>query len=184
MIVKEFKDRQELRLFFATEGKSHEGFWIKFDKSDVDHKLTPQEALEEALCFGWIDSTIKKIDDRHYIKYFARRRKNSNWSKRNKDIIKSLIEQGLMMPEGLLEVDMAKKDGRWDSLDDDFSPLEYQGFEKLIQQHPKAFLFYAGLSKSKQRTYAISYLSLKRDDSRARRLDVIIDRLIHHQNPM
>lgn len=183
-MVKEFKDRKELHLFFQVEGKSHEGFWIQFDKSDVEHKLTPQEALEEALCFGWIDSTIKKIDDRHYIKYFARRRKNSNWSNRNKDIVKSLIEKDLMMPEGLLEVDMAKKDGRWDDSDRDFSPSEYVHFEDLIQKHQDAYLYYKSLSKSKQRTYAISYLSLKRDDSRARRLAVIIDRLIHHQDPM
>ncbi len=73
------------------------------------------EALEEALCFGWIDGQMKSIDDNKYIKYFSSRRENSKWSEKNKALVEKLEKQGLMTDYGKVKIEEAKKNGQWDA---------------------------------------------------------------------
>lgn len=76
------------------------------------------EAVDEALCFGWIDSTKKTIDKERYMQYFSKRKAKSNWSKINKDKVKTLIDQGLMQEEGYKSIETAKQNGSWTMLDE------------------------------------------------------------------
>ena len=79
--------------------------------------LSWSESVDEALCFGWIDSTKKTIDNEKYKQYFSKRKAKSNWSKINKDKVKTLIDQGLMEEEGYKSIEIAKENGSWTILD-------------------------------------------------------------------
>ncbi|PKW11937.1 Uncharacterized conserved protein YdeI, YjbR/CyaY-like superfamily, DUF1801 family [Streptomyces sp. 1222.5] len=92
------------------------GVWVKIPKADsgidgVDYA----QALESALCYGWIDGQKKKFDDQYWLQRFTARRKGSKWSKVNRDKVTDLIERGRMRPAGLREVEEAKADGRWEA---------------------------------------------------------------------
>ncbi|HEX2495797.1 MAG TPA: hypothetical protein VHK46_03090 [Gaiellaceae bacterium] len=92
------------------------GVWLKLAKK-ASHKRTVSypEAVEVALCYGWIDGQTKGLDDDYHLQRFTPRRPRSNWSKSNRDRVTALIEQGRMRPPGLAEVERAKADGRWDA---------------------------------------------------------------------
>lgn len=162
----------------------HGGIWIKFDKMKTESTLTAEEALDEALCFGWIDGQIKRIDEKYYLKYFAKRTKKSIWSTKNKRSIERLIKENKMMPSGLAAVKSAKDDGRWEKADLD--PIDYSidDFVKMISIDDLALSNYLKMSPSVQKTYAISYYVVKKDETRQRRLLYIIDRLRQNLKPM
>ncbi|MGD9761886.1 MAG: YdeI family protein, partial [Candidatus Izemoplasmatales bacterium] len=88
-----FTNRDEMHKFLEENHQSDEGMFIKFDKRATPNKLKPEEALEEALSYGWIDGLIKKINDDFYLKYFSKRRPKSIWSTKNKSIAMKLIKE-------------------------------------------------------------------------------------------
>ncbi|MDR2805362.1 MAG: hypothetical protein LBB85_06940 [Dysgonamonadaceae bacterium] len=105
-----------IRSVWLSENHSvNEGIWVIFGKKDGPETLTPDEAVEEALCFGWIDSRMKSIDNETYIEYFCPRRKNSKWSERNKATVAKLETQGRMTDFGRMKVEEAKKNGMWNA---------------------------------------------------------------------
>ena len=92
-----------------------EGLWLKIAKSGSDlETVSMAEALEVALCYGWIDSQADGFDDQYWLLRFSPRRPRSKWSKRNRAKVAKLIEEGRMKPAGLREVERAKADGRWE----------------------------------------------------------------------
>ena len=109
-----FKTSTELRNWFITEHDKSKEVWIGFYKKDSGKiSVTYPEAVDQALCFGWIDGIRKKVDDIRYTNRFTPRRPKSNWSKINIAHAKRLMKEGLMKPSGLKEVARAKTDGRW-----------------------------------------------------------------------
>ena len=95
-----------------------EGIWlISYKKATGKPRFDYDEAVEEALCFGWIDSKANKLDQERSLLWFAPRRGGTGWSKLNKQRVERLIQQGLMMPAGLAKVEAAKADGSWNALD-------------------------------------------------------------------
>jgi len=101
--------------------------------------LTAAEALEEALCFGWIDGLIERIDEVTYRKYFSPRRKGSRWSERNKALVARLVDEHLITPKGLEVVERSRQDGTWDIVQDRSFPVErYAEFELLIWEKPES----------------------------------------------
>lgn len=179
-----FSDYHAFESYLSTHYDSNDGLWIKFDKAYITSTLTAQEALEIALCYGWIDGLIKRIDDQYYIKYFHKRLKNSIWSTRNKEIALSLINNAKMKKPGLDAIHLAKSDGRWDKSDKLDDHIDLASFFFLIMHDELAAVNYNKMSTSVQKTYAISYFSLKREDSKKKRLSVIIDRLRQNLKPM
>jgi uncharacterized protein YdeI (YjbR/CyaY-like superfamily) len=160
------------------------GQFIRFDKTKETSELTADQALNVALCFGWIDSVIKRVDDQFYIKYFAKRTSKSIWSTKNKKTVSKLIKENLMMPSGYQAIEAAKKDGRWEQADlvpDDFS---INDFTSLLEISKQAHSNYITFSPSIQKTYALSYYVLKKPESRQKRLKTIIERLEHNLKPM
>ena len=123
-----FCSRTEFRNWLIKNNMSSEGIWLVLSKDKKINTLSAIEALEEALCFGWIDGKIKRIDDTKYIKYFAPRKKESKWSEKNKKIVQELIEKGLVTQPGLDAINVAKSNGYWDTKQ---NPINY---EKLIQR--------------------------------------------------
>lgn len=109
-----FRNRQELRQWLKDNALSDQGIWIVFNKQKNADTLKASEALEEALCFGWIDGQIKSIDDNTYMKYFKQRNKNSRWSEKNKKLVAELERKGLMTDFGRAKIEYAKQHGHWD----------------------------------------------------------------------
>lgn len=179
-----FVDQNAMHQWLIAHHLHHQGIWIQFDKTKKTSSLTAEEALDEALCFGWIDGQIKRMVEQFYMKYFAKRTPKSIWSTKNKKSIERLMKQGKMMPSGLNAVESAKHDGRWDKADLD--PIDYskEAFITLLSSDPLAMYNYLNMSPSIQKTYAISYYVLKKEETRQKRLAIILERLRQNLKPM
>ena len=162
--------------------KNHDkaaGVWIQFYKKGSGvRSITYAEALDVALCHGWIDGQLKRLDDRAYLQRFTPRSARSIWSKRNRDHVARLIREGRMQPAGLREVERAKKDGRWDAAYD--SPKNARlpdDFLAALDANAKAKRFFATLDK--RNAYAITFRlhHAKKAETRARRIAKFVERL-------
>ncbi len=108
-----FESGEAFRTWLADNCLKSEPVWIEYFKDDTPG-VGYRESLEEALCFGWIDSLIKKIDDRIYLRKFSPRLEKSRWSKVNRELAERLIAEGRMTAHGMEKIEAAKKSGRWD----------------------------------------------------------------------
>ncbi len=113
--VMEFSDRAEFRRWLHDHCRSSIGVWLLFGKSGGPKTIKAGEALEEALCFGWIDGQMQRMDDKTYKKYFSMRREKSKWSEKNKALAESLEKRGLMTDFGREKIEEARKNGQWDA---------------------------------------------------------------------
>ena len=161
---------------FAAWLKSHhatsDGIWLKFSKKGSGiPSVTYAEALDEALCWGWIDSQAMSLDAKQYLQRFGPRRSKSMWSQNNRVHVARLIKEKRMCPPGLAEVKRAKADGRWAEAYAGAALMKPPSdFLKALNAHKKAKAFYATLSKAN--TYAISWriFEAKKPETRARRI--------------
>jgi uncharacterized protein YdeI (YjbR/CyaY-like superfamily) len=180
-----FCTRLEFREWLSANGGSNAGVWLLFGKPGGPETLSGQEALEEALCFGWIDGQIRRIDERTYRKYFAPRRDDSPWSPRNRVLAKSLEAGGRMTEAGRRCMDCAMADGRWDApAPERAADKEVEGLMELLRGNEPAYGNFCRMAPSVQRTYAMFYLSAKQEATRAARLVRILDRLHRNLPPM
>ena len=113
----EITDRKQWRAWLKKNHKQAEGIWLVSWKKHTPHYVTYADTVEEALCFGWIDSISRKLDDDRRMQYFCPRKRRSVWSRPNKERIEKLIAAGSMTAAGLAKIEAAKADGSWGSLD-------------------------------------------------------------------
>ncbi len=174
-----FKDSTAWRQWLDGNHSTIDGVWLRIYKKATEiPTVTYAEALDEALCYGWIDGQKKSYDEESFLQKFTPRRTKSMWSKRNIEHITRLKEAGLMMPAGMSEVERAKDDGRWDAAYDTPSEMTVPGeFLTELKKHPIAEKFFATLNKSN--TYAIAWRlqTAKTTETRKRRQDKIISLL-------
>ncbi|MFW6074252.1 MAG: YdeI/OmpD-associated family protein, partial [Chloroflexota bacterium] len=112
----EFQSASEFETWLAGHYESPDGLWLKIaKKASGITTVTYDEALDIALCYGWIDGQRKAVDEQYFIQRFTPRRPRSKWSKRNREKATALIEAGRMQPPGLREIERAKADGRWEA---------------------------------------------------------------------
>ncbi len=180
-----FTDRQAFREWLGKYGTESDGMWLLFGKVEKVVTLSASDALEEALCHGWIDGQIQSIDDNTYKKYFARRLPKSKWSVKNKELAQTLMDKGLMTRQGLEAIESARKNGSWDNakrilINDE----QIEMFKEIIQPYEPAYTNLQAMSHSVQRTYTGFYLDAKSDKTRLDRLGKIIDRLNRNLKPM
>lgn len=179
----EHKSDLPILLFVSTDdwrkwlNKNHDsaGIWMRFYKKGKGDSINYAQALDEALCYGWIDSQVAKYDDDSYLQKFTPRRPKSIWSKRNIGYAERLIKEGKMTPAGLKEIEAAKADGRWERAYD--SPTNMQvpaDFLLELEARPKAKAFFESLNKTN--TYAIAWRlqTAKTDATRKRRMQALI----------
>ena len=180
-----FPIRSDFRKWLSENAETSDGVWLVFGKTKKVASLTANDALEEALCFGWIDGQMQSIDDTKYIKYFARRRSKSPWSEKNKKTTETLREKGLMTKLGEKAIEAAKKDGQWDA--PKASPItdeQIEAFaEKLVGISP-AHENFNKMPRSVRAAYTGRYLSFKTEEARQRDFAKIIDRLNKNLKPM
>ena len=113
-VVMPFETQDEFEAWLATHCADQPGLWVKFAKKGRGiASVTFPEALEVAMCFGWVDSKMHRYDDDYYVLRFQPRRPRSTWSANNKELAERLLTEGRMRPSGLAEVEAAKSDGRW-----------------------------------------------------------------------
>lgn len=182
----QFKTRADFRNWLAENCLSSEGVWLLFGKSDKVQTLKPDEALEEALCFGWIDGVMKKIDDDSYIKYFALRRKVSKWSAKNKALIEKLEKAGLITDLGRTKIDEAKANGQWENSDKSYVVSDNQTEElaELLKINRIAYDNFLAMPPSVKKTYTRAYFDAKTEEGRDKRLAWIISRTEKNLRPM
>jgi uncharacterized protein YdeI (YjbR/CyaY-like superfamily) len=152
------------------------GVWIKFArKASGIPTVTYLEALQVALCYGWIDGQARSLDERFYVQRFTPRRARSIWSKRNVGFATALIESGRMQPAGLREVERAKADGRWAAAyDGPKAATVPDDLQAALDANPAAAEFFAGLKG--QNRYAILHRlqTARRPETRARRIETFV----------
>ena len=179
-----FQNKEEFRLFLQKNHNLEEGQWLIFGKENGPKTLTPNEALEEALCFGWIDGQIRKVDEFSYLKYFAKRRKKSIWSKRNRELSEKLIQEKRMTSYGFDAILQAKKDNVWENELDVITDEHINLFIEQIKVNELAYTNLVKMSRSVQKTYTGFYLSAKQEITKVKRLKQIMDRLEKNLKPM
>ncbi len=148
-----------------------DGVWLIYYRTSTGRRrLSWEDAVREALCFGWIDSKVKPIDDERYKQIFTPRKPRSVWSKINKQYIAELIEAELMTDAGLRAVDVAKKNGAWSLLEPVDALIVPADLESALRGSKRAREAYEALSVSAKRAALYSLYSAKREETRAKRL--------------
>ncbi len=180
-----FENRAAFRLWLAENAASSGGVWLVFGKTKALKTLSAAEALEEALCFGWIDGQMSSIDNTKYIKYFAPRQAKSVWSEKNKASIPALREKGLMTELGEAAVAAAIKNGSWDvPKGEPVTDEKIAALDEKVKGSEPAYANWLKMPPSVKKTYTGLYNSMKSDEARERTLLKIIDRLNKNLKPM
>lgn len=180
-----FATRKDFHKWLSGNAETSEGVWLVFGKTKAVVTLTANEALEEALCFGWIDGQMKSVDETKYLKYFARRRPKSIWSEKNKKTVEALREKGLLTALGEQAVALAKKNGMWDAQTrQPITEEQIEALAKRLKGISPAYENFMNMSPSVKRTYAGAYFAPKSDEARQRGFDRIVDRLNQNLKPM
>lgn len=171
-----FKKASDWKKWLEKNHAKSMGIWLRFfkKKSGVP-SITYAEALDEALCFGWIDSQLQKYDEISYLQKFTPRRAKSIWSKRNIEHVARLVKEGRMQPVGKKEMEAAKTDGRWQLAYDSSGTMEVpKDFLTELSKNKKAKAFFEKLNRAN--TYAIAWRlqTAKRPETRARRMKTLL----------
>ncbi len=144
--------RNDWRVWLTENHQTEKSVWLIIYKKESNTKsIYYPEAVDEALCFGWIDSSIAKRDAESYYQFFAKRNPKSNWSKVNKDKIIYLTAQNLMTASGLVMVTLAKNTGTWDALDDVENLILPKDLAQVFEVNKMAFEHWQKLSRSTKR---------------------------------
>ena len=174
-----FESQDEWRSWLEQNHNVARGVWLRFYKKGSGiTSLNYAQALDEALCYGWIDGQSKSSDEKSYLQKFTPRRAKSIWSKRNIEHIARLTEEGKMKPSGLKAAEAAKADGRWDMAYDSPGNMSIpEDFLLELSRDKKAFAFFETLNKAN--TYAISWRlqTAKKPETREKRMKIILGML-------
>jgi len=180
-----FAARADFRTWLAENAQTSAGVWLVFGKTKAVVTLSAKDALEEALCYGWIDGQMQRVDDTHYLKYFAKRRAKSVWSDKNKQLVAELQAKGLMTEWGENAVEAAVKNGTWDAPKGaPITPEQVEALAEKLRQHSKAYENFNRMSPSVRRTYTGRHLSFKTEEARQRDFEKIVERLNQNLKPM
>lgn len=171
------------RDWLAQQPATSAGLWLKIPKKGcAEPGVGYAEALDEALCYGWIDGQKRPLDEDHFLQGFSPRKARSRWSKINCGKAEALIESGRMRPAGLSEVERAKADGRWDAAYEAQSTASVpDDLQSALDANPAAAEFFAQLNKANR--YAVLYRvqEPKRPETRAKRIEKFVAMLEKHE---
>jgi uncharacterized protein YdeI (YjbR/CyaY-like superfamily) len=170
------KSRLDWREWLQVNHDKKQSVWlIYYKKKSNIPTVTYNEAVDEALCFGWIDSKSKPIDEHKFMQFFSRRKEKSIWSKINKDKIERLTNEGLMTKAGFEIVEKAKQNGSWTILDEAEALIIPIDLEKEFETRPNAKQYFLSLSRSDKRNI-LQWLTLaKRQETRQKRITEIVE---------
>lgn len=179
MPVVSFPTQQAWKNWLEVNHGLFDGIWLRFfKKASGKETVTYDEALDVALCYGWIDGQAKSLDEDSYLQKFTPRRSRSLWSKRNIEKANRLKDEGKMHESGIKAVEAAKADGRWQSAYDSPSNSEVpEDFIEELSKDPEAYAFYQSLNKTNR--FAINWRlqTAVKPETRTRRMRKLLDML-------
>jgi uncharacterized protein YdeI (YjbR/CyaY-like superfamily) len=179
------KDRQEWREWLEKNHRTSIGVWLIYYKvKSGKPSVRYSEAVKEALCFGWIDSKVRSLDEERYMQVFTPRKPKSVWSKLNKQYIEELIEQGLITEAGLEKIEAAKQDGSWNELDAIEALIIPADLEQALEANETANKYFQVLSNSSKKNIIFWIESAKRPQTRLKRIEQTISSAAQNQNPL
>jgi uncharacterized protein YdeI (YjbR/CyaY-like superfamily) len=177
--VLEFADEQGFFDWLARHHDKEDAVWIKIHKvSSGLASVTPKQAIDVALCWGWIDGLRKGLDSQSYLQRYTPRRSRSVWSKLNVDNVARLTQEGRMTAHGLAQVEAAKADGRWDRAYGSGKQLKIpDDLQAAIDAEPKARKLLAKLSEQNRFALAFRVHNMKTAAGRQRKIEALVDML-------
>jgi uncharacterized protein YdeI (YjbR/CyaY-like superfamily) len=192
-----FSSVESWRQWLAAEAAASPGVWLKLAKKTgttggpggssppagtAEPTLSYAEALEVALCFGWIDGQKGRLDDRHWLQRFTPRKPGSRWSKINTQKAEALIEAGQMQSAGLREVELAKADGRWEqAYSGQRDAAVPEDLRQALDANPAASEFFETISGVNRFAILYRIQSVKRAETRARKIEQYVQMLAEHK---
>ncbi len=178
------KNRQAWRKWLQINHDKKQSVWlIYYKKKSAAPTILYSDAVDEALCFGWIDSKAKPLDEEKFMQFFSRRKVKSVWSKLNKEKVLRLIDEGLMTKAGFEIIDRAKQNGSWSILDDAEALIIPDDLDKLFKKRPNAKLYFLGLSRTDKRNILQWLVMAKRDETRQKRITEIVELAAQNRKP-
>jgi uncharacterized protein YdeI (YjbR/CyaY-like superfamily) len=176
--------KQHLRKWFVKNHLTKDAVWFIFYKKHTGMPTVSwSDAVDEALCFGWIDSKGETIDDKTFRQYFCRRKPNSTWSKINKQKIEHLMSQGLMTPAGLAVIEVAKQNGSWTILDEVEELIIPQDLEEAFGKLDCSKDYFLALSKSRRKNLLQWIALAKTEATKQKRILEIAENAFQKQLP-
>ncbi|WP_422004167.1 YdeI/OmpD-associated family protein [Roseivirga pacifica] len=170
------KSRAQWRAWLNKNHESTQSIWLIYYRSSSNKpSLSWSDAVDEALCFGWIDSTKKTIDKESYMQYFSKRKPNSMWSKINKEKVDKLIEENLMTDAGFQSIVIAKENGSWNALDDVEALIVPKDLKEALATNREAMAFFNGLSNSAKKLLLHWVTFAKRPETRKKRIVELVE---------
>ena len=167
------RDRAEWREWLSENHAAEAEIWLVYHKKGSGQpSLDYGTSVEEALCFGWVDSIIKKLDEETYTRKFTPRQEGSKWSPSNKKRVEKMIKEGLMTEHGMRKIEAAKRNGSWDA-PDERPQLTFEmlpEFARALSENEKARETFEGLSATDRKQYLGWIEMAKRPETRQRRI--------------
>ena len=177
--ILQLADQAAWRAWLTDNHETVPGAWLKFAKKGAPERtVTYAEAVEEALCFGWIDGQARGLDEIFYLQRFTPRRRRSAWSQINREKATRLIAAGRMAPAGLAQVDAAQADGRWDNAYQSPSAATVpDDLQQALDANPRAKEFFARLTGSARYAFLYRLHRVRKPENRAKRIAGYIELL-------
>lgn len=177
--IRKFRSSKLWRAWLEKNYSKSDGIWLQFFKKNSGQKtITHAEALDEALCFGWIDGQANSFDEKSWLQKFTPRRPKSIWSKKNTLNVQRLIESGRMHSAGLAEVEAAKSDGRWKKAYDSPKDMNMpEDFLKELSRNKKAQKFFESLNRTNLYSIHWRLQTAKKPETRQKRMLTILEML-------
>mgnify|MGYP000911621619 CR=1 FL=1 len=167
-------DRKTWRKWLAKNHATTPGIWlIYYRKQSEKSGVSYNDAVEEALCFGWIDSTMRPLDESRYMQLFTPRKPKSVWSALNKSRVEKLIAAGLMTSAGLEKIDISKQNGSWEQLDHIEALIVPTDLAQQLKRSKKATAYFESLRKTHKKSILYWLGSAKRPETRTKRIEEI-----------
>ena len=181
--VRLFKDDAAWEAWLTRHHARSAGMWLRIAKAKSKVKsVSYAEALDVALCYGWIDGQKKTFDDATWLQKFTPRGKRSIWSKINREKVQRLVESGRMQSPGLAAVDRAKANGQWDSAYDSHRTAGVpDDLQRALDAHPKAKAFFATLNSANRYAILFRIQTVKRAETRAKKIEQFVGMLERHE---
>ena len=177
-------DKKDWREWLELNHTEKDAVWLIFyKKKSPKYNLSWSESVDEALCFGWIDSTKKTLDSETYKQYFCKRKPKSNWSKINKDKVKTLIDLNLMQHEGYKSIEVAKENGSWSVLDEVEALVVPEDLRSAFDDYQGSSEYFDSLSKSVKKQLLYWVFSAKRNETRQKRILQIVENAGQNMKP-
>ena len=166
------KDRKAWRRWLEKNHADAASVWlIIYKKESGKASVYYPESVEEALCFGWIDSKPNKRDEESYYQFFAKRNPKSAWSKVNKAKVEQLIKDGLMTPAGIAAIELAKKNGTWTALDEVDNSIVPDDLQMALNKNKKAKEYFEAFPRSSKKIILEWIHNAKRPETRQKRIE-------------